>query len=598
MKIDKRNLSKINYFFFLLFISSICFIDRIMIYAFDLWVVTYFFDYFINKKWAYFQLKKTNFIYIALFMFFLVSILSLFYTENIQDGTKIIERYITILVFSIIGFLGFSKIYNIKQILIVFVYSSIFVSLLLLIIAYYQAIISREQFGNFLFRTPSFYQDVISIFKHRSYFGLIGSFAIASIYYLLTHYKNNIYEKLFYLFGVITILFLVFQSHARISSLTLFLLIIIILLLETTKKFNLPNNKLYFGFIFIGLSAAIILFNIPMITSLIHEIFGDDQRSLIWTNSIELIKQKWFLGFGIGDSQVELDKLFKQNSNFEALAHHYNSHNQFLQVWLDGGVNLFIVFISFIFSFFIFIKKTKNSLGLLLLISLVISMLVEVLLNRILGITLVCLAPILYTLSQNSESVDIYNNEINIIKTFVHKLFAIIYILAVMFIISILLLFKPKFDSTNPKTYASQPFTIVPYSSISKESSEIPELTDGFKISRTFLNEHNNGNESSYMILSEKKLNDGDSLHASIYYKVSKDFRNSKVGFSIGGPNLGYSTKYINPNENDKWLKVEVGKKFNMGTAKIIISYSSTNSLHPEGDITFAFPEIKAIKKD
>jgi len=74
-------------------------------------------------------------------------------------------------------------------------------------------------------------------------------------------------------------------------------------------------------------------------------------RVMIYKCGIETLKKSAVLGYGIGDVQEKLDRCYSSNnSNF--VKGMYNSHNQFLFIWLSTGILGFVVFIALLAFYF------------------------------------------------------------------------------------------------------------------------------------------------------------------------------------------------------------------------------------------------------
>tara|TARA_B110000305_G_scaffold13458_1_gene12665 strand:- start:108 stop:692 length:585 start_codon:yes stop_codon:yes gene_type:complete len=168
---------------------------------------------------------------------------------------------------------------------------------------------------------------------------------------------------------------------------------------------NKSFNKIHFGFIFtIILSFVIIFKTVPsvkyrsneLINYISHNIFETEKESsyfsssatriITWKCSLELISEKIIFGYGEGLSGVELNKLYK-NKDYKQLENkNLNSHNQFLQCFLDHGLigGCIIIFFTIIMLFKSL--KTKDYLYSLFLILIAINFLTESMLETQSGV--------------------------------------------------------------------------------------------------------------------------------------------------------------------------------------------------------------------
>jgi O-antigen ligase len=113
---------------------------------------------------------------------------------------------------------------------------------------------------------------------------------------------------------------------------------------------------------------------------------NQDERLIIWESVIRLIRHNPVIGVGIGDVRTELTNEYIRVGEDKLGKEKLNAHNQFLEVFLEGGVIGFMVFI-FILGFMIFIAIIEKNLlyGLFIMIILVFFMF-ETVLYRLAGV--------------------------------------------------------------------------------------------------------------------------------------------------------------------------------------------------------------------
>jgi O-antigen ligase len=105
----------------------------------------------------------------------------------------------------------------------------------------------------------------------------------------------------------------------------------------------------------------------------------------------KIIKENPILGHGIGDVKNKLKECYTNTSGI-LLKENYNSHNQYLSIWLSNGIVGFIIFILFLLINYKKAINKKNHLFLSLLIFFTITMLFENILERQSGVILFSLA--------------------------------------------------------------------------------------------------------------------------------------------------------------------------------------------------------------
>jgi O-antigen ligase len=113
-------------------------------------------------------------------------------------------------------------------------------------------------------------------------------------------------------------------------------------------------------------------------------------RLLMWNASLEVIKENPILGTGTGDYDDELTKMSKSIGNSGVAEKRYNSHNQFLNTFVQLGIiGLFILCGIFCFSFVSTIK-TNNWLAFFTFSIFFVNFLFESFLETQAGIVLFC----------------------------------------------------------------------------------------------------------------------------------------------------------------------------------------------------------------
>ncbi|WP_171032356.1 O-antigen ligase family protein [Polaribacter aestuariivivens] len=167
----------------------------------------------------------------------------------------------------------------------------------------------------------------------------------------------------------------------------------IIALIITLIFFSYLEYRKYFKYNLILIFGLITLFSLipttrnrflelsKMSTTTVDGSSSSNIRYTIYNNSIELIKNAPFLGYGIGDYQEELNKSYQKNAPI-LLEKKYNSHNQYLGFLLIGGVLLLVSFLSFYGKKIILAYKTNNTLLISILIFYGVTMLFENILER------------------------------------------------------------------------------------------------------------------------------------------------------------------------------------------------------------------------
>ena len=111
------------------------------------------------------------------------------------------------------------------------------------------------------------------------------------------------------------------------------------------------------------------------------------QRFEFWKASKMIIIENWFLGVGLGSSKDAFLKKYKKMKSKLLIENQWESHNQFLSVWISFGIVGLLLFILWMTSIF---KNTlkNNWLQVTIFGILIFSFLVEDTLSTLVGMTL------------------------------------------------------------------------------------------------------------------------------------------------------------------------------------------------------------------
>ena len=308
---------------------------------------------------------KGNNIFILLVLFYILCLLSLFWTDNAINTQNGLQRFLSYLIIPL-AFV-FNNVTNIskKKILNYFSYSLVFYIFYCLILGVSNAINNSDISYLFYHKLSNNLSGLNAI-----YLSVFVSFAYG--YFLNKNNKSKIdLLCMFFLF-----FFLMLLSSKIIIGITLLLSIFFL-----TRRKGFKKSKIDFKIISILITVSVILifassnirnrikteYNKTAFEEvLIKKEFGG---TYLWTGlglrifqakafyEILLEKKKYVLGSGLNNSQESLNDKYKQYKLYKGFLN-YNYHNQYLQVFAELG---FIGFLALIFILFIpLIKATRQ----------------------------------------------------------------------------------------------------------------------------------------------------------------------------------------------------------------------------------------------
>lgn len=136
--------------------------------------------------------------------------------------------------------------------------------------------------------------------------------------------------------------------------------------------------------------------NAFLLEYLIYEDGGDPNGSSIiqrvehFKAAKELINDNWITGVGVGDVPDAFKRQYKEMNSLLLEANQHRSHNQFLTIWVAGGILAFVLFVG-ILLVPLFENKHKDYFFWIVLIALYVSCLFQDIIETQAGVTLFAL---------------------------------------------------------------------------------------------------------------------------------------------------------------------------------------------------------------
>jgi len=313
--------------------------------------------------YSHIDTSKTKY-FLGFSFLFILYFFSMFYTSNIKYGLKELETTLSILVIPFSFFILLSK-YQIKENLKLLFLKNFIIASTIFSIVSILAIVTNptpfyKDFYSNKFRTVV--KEIPFIGQHPIYASIF--LALAIIFATISFSK--LYQKKIIGISYILInllLLLMLSSRSVISSLIITITIILFLIFKYTFQ-----QKIIIFFVLV--TSLILLFSYnrrmqeliaPETYKTISPNYSNSFRVAITNCSIKLIQKNFLFGYGVGDVQEKLNDCYKQSSSL-LLKKTYNSHNQYLDIWLKTGIIGFIYFLSFIFYELVINLKNKNYL--------------------------------------------------------------------------------------------------------------------------------------------------------------------------------------------------------------------------------------------
>ena len=340
--------------------------------------------------------------------FVLLLLVLLLYLQAILNGTFIIdisiyERFLYLIIIPIL-FLKVENFNLIKNI------SLITINITILVSTYF--IFDFYQIYNFIPMGDGWSINKVLLLE-RPYSGMFSVISIILSFDLMQ--KNDRFHFI-YLLSLLVSVFFIFFISIRISIIIVFVLIFIYLL------FYLKINYLKKIYFFIAIfSTSVLLFSInkniskrffisETIQKTIQKINKSEPRVVIWGCAKEITQQKDFSVFfgtisytNINNSLIRCYESsiedYSRKNHF--LEHKYNTHNQFIDFYLIGGLlAIFIFFIFFIFSIY---KNNKNFFSIAIIISFFLFLMIENVFHRQFGCFIFAIFTAIYLINPKTH---------------------------------------------------------------------------------------------------------------------------------------------------------------------------------------------------
>ena len=382
-----------------------------------LWALTSFFDFKFKERFKANFNKETRTYIFLLFAFIILHFFSFIISNDMGNAVKVSSPSLSIIVLPTI-FLFANKNYREKYdiILLAFVIGNISALFICLINAFYQStnILNGEiLFQSSLIKDYSFFESFkigknhfsylnFSSFKHPSYFAMYTVFSLGIILYL---FKNNKVRKsiTLILMSLMVVGIFLISSRAGIASVLLFIALTSYLFFKRKKRFKLKFLLTIFSLVVVSM----LIMKITRIEKSFHileDAHDKETRLELWDVSLQLSKEYFWIGAGMGDIEKVRQEKYNEVGMSQAAVHNLNSHNQFFETLLKGGIVFLIVLILLLLFPFIQSLKDKNYLLSLFIILLGFNFLLESMLERFQGVFFIFFFYCLFVIIQQSAN--------------------------------------------------------------------------------------------------------------------------------------------------------------------------------------------------
>ncbi len=323
--------------------------------------------------------------------FYLIHLVGLIYTQNLDSGLFDIQVKLSLLIFPLIfGTRPLDKKTN-GHIFIAFIAGGLLSSVMMLTRALYLYVTFGEN---------NFFYQAFSFLIHPSYLSMYINVAIGWL--LLNVMQRNFSTIRF--FKLYTFLIIVFFSFIIVLLSSKMGLISMLLMYFGMLAYYTLNRKKYLlgisGFILIFLSIFLVFQFVPEVSGRIkrgisaittNDVKVVDSEStavrlLIWKASNQIISENLIWGVGTGDTKDVLMEEYQRQGMSGAFEHKLNTHSAFYQVFVSLGLIGFLLFLAILLLPLYYAFKTSNGIYFLFLIIIILNFIAESMLETQAGV--------------------------------------------------------------------------------------------------------------------------------------------------------------------------------------------------------------------
>lgn len=577
---------------FMFFITGLLFILPLYIVEPLMWL--WFIYLGVNFKQSDWSIDRTKLPLLFLICFYLIELLSLTYSSNVIFGVKALNSYLPVLLLSLL-MIGtpIAKVPVVKTVkaLVISLYIGIFSSLIF--VAY--SFVFNNSFSSILNIDPeSAFSEVLLHWMHRSYLAFALAIGLVYFYIVIDGRTKLVYWWLTYL----SVVLFIWYSGARMP------LIYIILLgfgigVDCLLKYRGLVKVLLASTVILLITSVILLYNHSgfavfknMLSASPDQLVKLDSRFQIWSIAVSVIEKNVIFGVGIGDVKELLMQKYAIN-NFklgELLS--YNSHNQFLHIWLESGIlGLLFFCLSLISTLFVF-KNINFSIRLLYVVIVFCAFFVENILQRAAGRELFMFSFIMLFALNAVEKPKITIPDYWFKGASIVSLFCVIILTAFPYSRVF------KVDFKKPETFANGKFRIIQYEEFPKAiPNDIPIDTKGLLLDTFAFRSITTDAPYISNVFSKSITNFGDKVEARVLTFVSEEFNGGAVFLFSRNQLLKYNIDTCINRGAWQYLNIEhlcINGELVIGLYVEPKEFQLPTEL--EGYVIFAYPQYNFLK--
>ena len=401
----------VNYILFVVAACMLSFPTRMSLYAWGLWLLTWFMEgRFVNKNNL--QWNKGLIPLCLLLLWVLCEAVSYVWSIDREDTLNMLIRHLSFILIMPIALWGVNEYYNWRRIAHCFVLTtiiSVFVYGIYIYFVWHWDYICMYHSLPEHVRSWTYYANQISLLKHRFYYGTVINLAVIVLLksrnFALSFNSDNRKNTFFFFVKLFLLTMGVVMSGSRANLITLLVIVCVALLQPMKGK---TRAWLASMVAVVSIFFLVLMFNFHPRFEQLHwkgtsvqefqPTYVVEPRINIWYMALQNPQDYLLHGVGAGANSEYLKPIYYAFHMDEFAKRDYNAHSQYLATCIDMGILIAFFFTLIWLLYPLFYKGKCRQLATLVALLIALNMLTENMLARIDGVITTCFALLVITL--------------------------------------------------------------------------------------------------------------------------------------------------------------------------------------------------------
>lgn len=401
----------VNYMLFVVAACMLSFPTRVSLYAWGLWLLTWFMEgRFVNKNNL--QWNKGLIPLCLLLLWVLCEAVSYVWSIDREDTLNMLIRHLSFILIMPVALWGVNEHYNWRRIAHCFVLTtiiSVFVyGIYIYFIWHWDYIYMYHSLPEHV-RSWTYYANQISLLKHRFYYGTVINLAVIVLLksrdFALSFNSDNRKNTFCFFVKLFLLTMGVVMSGSRANLITLLVIVCVALLQPMKGK---TRAWLASMVAIVSIFFLVLMFNFHPRFEQLHwkgtsvqefqPTYVVEPRINIWYMALQNPQDYLLHGVGAGANSEYLKPIYYAFHMDEFAKRDYNAHSQYLATCIDMGILIALFFTLIWLLYPLFYKGKCRQLATLVALLIALNMLTENMLARIDGVITTCFALLVITL--------------------------------------------------------------------------------------------------------------------------------------------------------------------------------------------------------